>query len=309
MSWGIVLMNMGGPHNLDEVELFLKNMFNDPNILPLPAPIRSLLAYLITKGRLPEARANYQKLGGRSPLVEESLQLVAKMQEALPESLVLQVMRYTPPRAREAILQLQEAQVDRLTLLPLYPHYSTTTTRSSLQDFAYWAQRLGYYPKRVTAITHFYDHPSLNELICQRIDEALEGASSREYDLIFTAHSLPQKIVERGDPYPFQVQRHVELLRRRLQGRFRAIHLAFQSKLGPVRWLEPSLDQILATLKGRRVLVYPLSFLLDNSETLLELHQEYGQVAQERGVTEYRVARCPNGTHQLVAVLKELVVE
>ncbi len=302
----IVLLNMGGPNNLDEVELFLKNMFQDPNIMSIKNEIvRKFVAYLIAQSRKGAARSNYEKLGGKSPLNFYTDRLMEKLQKELPDLFITKAMRYTPPFAKDAIKELLYHQAKEVYLIPLYPHYSTTTTKSSLEDFYATAKGLGFHA-RFHDIANFYTNDLYNQAVMERIAEAMEGEDEKEYDLIFSAHSLPQKIVQKGDPYLYEVQEHVELLKKRLGERFNDYHLAFQSKLGPIKWLEPSLEEKLGSLKNKKVLIYPLSFVLDNSETEFELHVEYRAIAKRMGFQEYRVAKCVNDSDTFVKALVDI---
>ncbi len=303
---GLVLLNMGGPNNLEEVELFLRNMFNDQNILPIKSTLlRRFVAYMITNTRKKEARKNYEELGGKSPLNLYTDRLIAKLQAKIPDLYVTKAMRYTPPFAKDAIKELVARNIKEVYLLPLYPHYSTTTTKSSLEDFYNTAKGLGFHA-RFHDIANFYDNKLFNKAILERIEEVCDGVDTKEYDLIFSAHSLPQKIVQKGDPYLYEVTEHMEILKSMLGNRFNDYHLAFQSKLGPVKWLEPSLEETLKTIKNRRVVVYPLSFVLDNSETEFELHIEYAQLAKALGYEDYKVARCPNDSDTFVEALIDI---
>ncbi len=302
----LVLLNMGGPNNLEEVELFLKNMFNDENILTIKNPLlRRFVAYMITNARKKEARKNYEELGGKSPLNFYTDKLIAKLQKRLPDLYITKAMRYTPPFAKDAIKELVARNVKEVYLLPLYPHYSTTTTKSSLEDFYNTAKGLGFHA-RFHDIANFYHNRRFNEAIIERLEEASVGIDTKEYDLIFSAHSLPQSIIKRGDPYLYEVTEHVEILKDLLGSRFNEYHLAFQSKLGPVKWLEPSLEETLQKLPNKRVLIYPISFILDNSETEFELHIEYAKIAERLGYADYRVARCVNDSDTFVEALADI---
>ena len=194
-------------------------------------------------------------------------------------------MRYTPPFAKDAIKELKEQGVEKLFLLPLYPHYSTTTTKSSIQDFIKSAKEENYHPK-IHYINQFYTNPLYNQAVLEQIFKA--QADEEGFTLIFSAHSLPQRVIKKGDPYLFQVQEHVEILKRILKDRFQSYHLAFQSKVGPVKWLEPSLEDTLKNISAKKVIVYPLSFVLDNVETEGELKLEYAPLTER--FEEYRVA-------------------
>ncbi|SMC09473.1 ferrochelatase [Nitratiruptor tergarcus] len=302
----MVLLNMGGPNNLEEVELFLRNMFNDDNILPIKNRLlRKFIAFMITQGRKKEARSNYEKLGGASPLNFYTDKLIGKLRTHIPDVYITKAMRYTPPFAKDAIKELVAHGIKEVYLVPLYPHYSTTTTKSSLEDFYNTAKGLGYHA-RFHDIANFYENRLFNEAIIQRIEEALAGESASEFELIFSTHSLPQKIIAKGDPYLYEVTEHTEILKNMLGKRFAGYHLAFQSKLGPVKWLEPSLEEKLKELKGKKVLIYPISFILDNSETEFELHIEYKEIAKELGIKEYRVAQCVNDSALFVEALGDI---
>jgi ferrochelatase len=300
---------MGAPRDLDEVELFLKNMFNDKNIITVKSDLlRSLISFAITKSRQKEAKSNYAKLGGISPLVEETKLLEKALKREFEDDEILSIMRYTPPFAKDVITKLNSKGIDEVVLLPLYPHYSTTTVKSSLEDFDEWAKRLDFTPK-VRVIPPYYKDKSYNEAIIKTIEERL-SISLKEIDLIFSAHSLPQKIVDRGDSYQKEVEDHQKILSKLLQKRgyeFRSTHLAYQSKLGPVKWLEPTLESVLKSLESKKALIVPISFTLDNSETIFELGMEYKELADELGFEFYEVASCPNSSRRLVETFKGLI--
>lgn len=308
----VVLLNMGGPNSLDEAQLFLHNMFNDPNIITTKSPIlRRLIASMIVTFRTKKAQANYARLGGKSPLVGYTQKLVDKLQKALPDRYITFAMRYTPPFCEGVIQELQEQGIQDVVLLPLYPHYSTTTTKSSLEDFDAIATKCAYHPK-LTKIERFYDNTTYNHVLVQTIKEALGDNDPSTIDLIFSAHSLPQKIVDKGDPYQHEIHSHVTLLKELLLKEgvvFRDIHLAYQSKLGPIKWLEPSLKNTLKSLENKNALIVPLSFSLDNSETEFELSMEYQELAHTLGFERYLVAKCPNDKDDFVACLKALVLD
>ncbi len=304
MHKALVLLNMGGPNNLQEVEIFLKNMFKDENILPIKSELlRGFVAFMITAMRKNEAKKSYQALGGKSPLIMHTQKLVDKLQSRLVDTYVTYAMRYTPPFAKEAIKELVARNIKEVYLLPLYPHYSTTTTKSSLEDFYNTAKGLDFHA-RFHDIANFYENRLFNEAIIQQILRSVDNPN--EYNLIFSAHSLPQKIVERGDPYLQEITEHKEILSNLLKDSFASYHLAFQSKLGPVKWLEPSLEEKLKAFKGKKVLVYPLSFVLDNSETEFELHIEYKEIAKSLGVKEYSVVECLNDSDKFVDALIDI---
>ena len=309
----VVLLNMGGPNNLEEVEMFLKNMFNDKNILTMKSDLlRKFVGGMITFTRTESSQEIYRELGGKSPLVDHTKKLVAKLQERLGDDVYVDfAMRYTPPFADEVIERIEEQNVEKICLIPLYPQYSTTTTKSSLEDF-----EEKYHAAQGNAILveikHFFENEKYNKAILERIKERMGEDDFRDFDLIFSAHGLPKKIVDAGDVYEKHINRHVTLLREMMeqeQMNFHEVHLAYQSKVGPMEWLTPSLDEKLKTVRNRGVIIFPLAFTIDNSETDYELSIEYREIAEEMGFKEYRVAECPNDSELFVDALEEIYLK
>ena len=306
----VVLLNMGGPNNLEEVEVFLRNMFADKNILTMKsALLRKFVGSMIVFTRTESSQEIYRQLGGKSPLVGHTKKLVAKLQERLGDNVIVDfAMRYTPPFACEVVERLNAAEVDKIYLIPLYPQYSTTTTKSSLEDF-----EACYHDKGGDALLverkHFFENEKYNRAIIERIKESVGDDAYRDFDIIFSAHGLPKKIVDAGDVYEKHVNRHVEILKEMMQKEgmeFHATHLAYQSKVGRMEWLTPSLEDKLASVRNRGVVIFPIAFTIDNSETDFELDVEYREIAQEMGFKEYRVAKCPNDSELFVDALQEI---
>ncbi len=310
MREAVVLLNMGGPNNLQEVEMFLTNMFNDPYIIRTKsAVLRKLIASIITWSRVKKSQEIYRQIGGKSPLVELTRSLVSKVQNEIGDGVIVDfIMRYTPPMAHEVCTRLKEQGVEKVYLIPLYPQYSSTTTQSSLDDFEAAAHAIDWDVVSVE-IKHFFENSTYNECLIERIKEALDGDRANEYDLIFSAHGLPQNIVDGGDPYARHVTRQVDLIKMLLKEQhinFNDIHLAYQSKVGPMKWLEPSLESALGSLKSKKVILLPIAFTVDNSETDFELSIEYADVAHTIGIETYRVCRCPNDHPLFVKTIAEL---
>jgi ferrochelatase len=304
----IVLLNMGGPNNLGEVELFLKNMFNDPNILTMKSSLmRRFVAGMITLTRTESSQEIYRHLGGKSPIVGHTKRLVAALQQKVGEDVAVDfAMRYTPPFAKELVGRLKEEGVEKIFLIPLYPQYSTTTTKSSLEDFEEALHASGL-DAVLVEIKHYYENDTYNDAVIERIKEQMQEGDYNDFDLIFSAHGLPQKIVDAGDPYQRQIERHVELLKRKLSENgmgFHDVHLAYQSKVGPMKWLEPSLEETLKKVRNRGIVIYPIAFTIDNSETDFELSVEYKEIADELGFKHYRVCRCVNDHPLFVEALE-----
>ena len=305
MKRAILLMNMGGPNNLDEVEVFLNNMFNDKRIIAAPKPIRAMIAWLITRRRTVESKANYAAIGGQSPIIKHTRALMERLSGEV-DATVEMVMRYTPPFAADALRALHH--VDEIYAIPLYPHYSSTTTASSMDDLHKALQDSGV-DAPVYTLQHYYNHPEYNRAIVSRIHEALGDDNPEDFELVFSAHGLPKKIVQKGDPYQRHIRFNVYYARKALleaSMHFHKTHLAYQSRLGPMEWIRPYLDDKLKALQKRKVIIYPIAFTVDNSETEFELEIEYREVAESLGFTDYRVAKAPNDHPAFTACLADL---
>ncbi|CAM3900541.1 ferrochelatase [Arcobacter cloacae] len=285
-------MNMGGPNNLNEVKVFLKNMFNDKYIIGAPQPIRAMIGSLIVFKRLEIAKQNYKELGGMSPIVGHTKRLVRRLNKQLDAD-VFYEMRYTPPFASDIMPKLKN--YDEIYAIPMYPHYSSTTTKSSIEDFIKVAKKYNI-DKKIKTIDSYYDNPLYNKVIVERIKEALNGEDSNDFELVFSAHGLTQRTINKGDLYQKHILANVECAKKELEDQnisFKKIHVAYQSRLGPMEWLRPYMEDKLKEIKSK-VIIYPISFTVDNSETQGELVLEYGEVAHELGIKDYRVAKAPN---------------
>ena len=306
----IVLLNMGGPNNLAEVEVFLKNMFNDKNILTMKSDLlRKVIGGMIVFNRTESSQEIYRQLGGKSPIVGHTKSLVKKLQNRLGESVIVDfAMRYTAPFAPEVIERLNKEDIGKIYLIPLYPQQSSTTTKSSLEDF-----EEHYHDSEGNAvlveIKHFFENKKYNDAILERIEEKIEDDDYKDFDIIFSAHGLPKKIIDAGDVYQRHVEKHVDILKDMLKEKnmdFHQVHLAYQSKVGPMEWLKPSLEDKLNLVRNRGVIIFPLAFTIDNSETDFELDIEYREIAEEQGFKDYRVCRCPNDSELFVDALQEI---
>ncbi len=301
---------MGGPNNLDEVEMFLKNMFADKNILTMKSSLlRKFIGGMITFSRAEKSQDIYRKLGGKSPIVGHTKSLVKKLQQRLGNDVIVDfVMRYTPPFASEVIKKINKEEVEKIYLIPLYPQFSTTTTKSSLDDFEEHYHTEGG-DATLVEIKHFFENESYNKAIVERIKEKMADAQYEDFDMIFSAHGLPQKIIDAGDVYQRHIEKHVKILKKILTDekmKFHEIHLAYQSKVGPMKWLQPSLGDKLKSVRNRGVIIFPLAFTIDNSETDFELEIEYREIADELGFKEYRVCRCPNDSEHFIDALENI---
>ena len=307
MKKALLLLNMGGANSLDDVEIFLTNMFNDPYILGIKNKfLRKFVAFMITKGRLKTAKHNYEQIGGKSPLCELTAKLCEKISSLQNEfDAVDFAMNYTSPFVKDVLKKYEK--FDEIVLLPLYPHHSQTTITSSLADFKKAKEELNLKAK-ISLCEPFYDDDAYNKIIISHIREAINDTDISDVSLIFSAHSLPRKIIEKGDIYEKHINEHVQILSKMLKEQglsFKDVSLAYQSRLGPVKWLEPSLNEALAKCENKKALIYPLSFCIDNSETIFELVIEYAKLAKELSFSFYKVVQCPNFSDEFANFILE----
>jgi ferrochelatase len=311
---GVVLFQLGGPDTLEAIEPFLFNLFCDPDIINFPfARIgRKPLAKLISTARAKKVQHHYSVIGGGSPIRRFTEQQASALQRKLGQSGIdarcFVAMRYWHPFTAEAISELQAAQCDEVVLLPMYPHYSSTTTGSSLNE---WNRRFAD-NLPVRQVEPFYRHPLYLDALVERIDEALCRFPDPETpELVFSAHSVPVSVIEHGDPYQQHVQETVALLMR--QGHWSNRHrLCYQSKVGASKWLQPSLHKTLKDLaseKVREICVVPISFVSDHVETLGEIDHEARAEAHGLGIQRFEMTSGLNDSPTFISALAELVAE
>jgi ferrochelatase len=291
----VVLMNLGGPDSLEAVRPFLVNLFSDPAIIGLPGPLRWPLARLIAWRRAPVARMIYARLGGQSPLLANTNAQAHALEGALGSGYRCFVaMRYWHPSSAETAREVADWAPDEIVCLPLYPQFSTTTTASSLASWQYAAKQQGLdCPTR--CVRCYPCERGLIEALVQLIRPVLDTPSTAERGprLLLTAHGLPMKIVRAGDPYPAQVERTAAAVVEALAKPGLDWRVCYQSRVGPLRWIEPSTDEEIkrAGREGVPLVVAPISFVSEHSETLVELDLDYRNLAEASGVPAYdRVA-------------------
>ena len=318
MKTGVLLFNLGGPENLEDVRPFLYNLFSDPEIIHIKnGVLRKALAWLIASTRQAKSRALYRQIGGGSPLGRITESQAAALEELLraggEDARVYVGMRCWKPSIEEAVGRILRDGISRLVLLPLFPQYSVTTTGSCLKHFRTVDARLGVSARmEIAAVESWYDEPLYIEAMADLIREGLAGfpgGRPEEVHLLYSAHSIPAGYVANGDPYLEQTQRLVDRVHARLGGEL-ARTLAFQSKVGPVKWLGPSTREILARLgrEGKtRVLAVPVSFVSDHIETLQEIDIEYRELAEKSGIREFRRAASLNLHPKFIAALAAVV--
>jgi protoporphyrin/coproporphyrin ferrochelatase len=306
----IILFNLGGPDTLEAVQPFLRNLFSDPAILRVPSFIRRPLASFIARRRAPIAREIYGKIGGASPILGQTEAQARALEEALGagdgeghEWRGYVCMRYWHPMTEATVRSVERFRPDRIVLLPLYPQYSTATTASS---FKAWNDLARF--KVPTAVVKDYPvEPGFIAASVALVKEGLDQAGDGPKRVLFSAHGLPERVIKAGDPYQGQVEQSAKAIANAIGGLDWSV--CYQSRVGPLKWIGPSTDAEIARAGVDRVSVvlYPLSFVSEHSETLVELDIEYRHLAEKAGVPAY--IRVPTvGTHPLfIAGLARLV--
>jgi len=325
----VVLFQLGGPDSQEAVEPFLYNLFCDPDIINFPGSFlaRKTLARWISHSRAKTVREHYAEIGGGSPIRRLTQQQGDSLETALRPHISVRAviaMRYWQPDTHEAIRALETEPFDELVLLPLYPHYSFATTRSSLKEWNRLfrsGRALNGWPAGGSAardeevpvhvIEHFFDHPDYIAAIVERVNEILNTLpDSDDVHLLFSAHGLPLSLVSKGDPYPNQIETTVQLVRQ-LGAWPNPYTLCYQSRVGPQKWLQPSLLDTIDHLAGRgvkRVLVIPISFVTDHIETLHEINIEARKHADSVGIAEFYIMPALNDSPLLIRALADLVL-
>jgi ferrochelatase len=284
----VVLLNLGGPQSLDEVESFLFSLFYDKTILNLPNPLRWLLAKIISKSRKNKAKEIYKLLGGKSPIVEETLLQAKALQEELDleteKFKVFICMRHSTPNIHQLEKDILEYQPTQIIGIPLYPQFSYTTTHSAVEQIKNTLKDF-----KVSFIGCFYSSPEFIEAQLELINLALEKTDRSKTIILFSAHSLPVKIIKRGDPYQSQVEKTVNMIMEKIPNVEHKI--TYQSKVGPVEWLGPNTEHEIqkACNNNQEIIVVPISFVSEHSETLVELDIEYAEIAKETNTKYIRV--------------------
>jgi protoporphyrin/coproporphyrin ferrochelatase len=311
---GVVVFQLGGPDSLEAIEPFLYNLFCDPDIIDFPFAriARQPLAKLISTRRAKHVAHHYAEIGGKSPILEFTRRQAQALENELRrdfDARVVIAMRYWHPFTEEAIASLATFLPAEVVLLPLYPQYSKTTTGSSINE---WNRR--FHPNdwnpHVRVIPEFYEDAAYLDAVVAAVNDSLgELEDCADVDIVFSAHSVPVAVIERGDPYQRQIERTVDLVwqRGRWPGRR---HICYQSKVGASKWLRPSMHETirnLASAGSRHVLVVPISFVSDHVETLHEIDIEHREQARSLGIADYRMMPGLNDSPAFIAALAGLV--
>lgn len=316
---GVLLLNLGGPEQLEDVRPFLFNLFSDPEIIRLPFRwMQKPLAWFISTSRAKKSQANYKEIGGGSPLRritnEQAVALEAKLREKGLEVKMYIGMRYWHPFTEEAVAQIQRDGIENLVILPLYPQFSISTSGSSFRLLEkIWEQNPALKSIDYTVIRSWYDRPGYLRAMADLIAESLRGTDNPEgVHLFFSAHGVPVSYVEEGgDPY----QREIEDCTRKIVetlNRPNAHTLAYQSRVGPVEWLKPYTEDAIPELAAQGVqelLVVPISFVSEHIETLQEIDMEYRELAEHSGIKRFYRVPALNTHPVFIEDLADLVME
>ncbi len=314
MKLAVILFNLGGPDSLDAVEPFLRNLFGDPAILSVPGIVRRPLARIIAARRTPFAKDIYRKIGGRSPIVEETQAQAEALDRLLAERGVeaksFIAMRCWHPFSDAAAAAVKAWGADSIVLLPLYPQFSTTTSGSSFTDWDRAAAKAGL-TAPVTRICCYPDSPGFIEAGAALIHQTLKSAKPGvDYRLLLSAHGLPKRIISKGDPYQWQVERTAAALVDRLGIKGLDWTVCYQSRVGPLEWIEPATDDEIRRAGSQRkgVVLAPIAFVCEHSETLVELDMEYAHLAVTAGVADYLRVPTVSTRPDFIAALADLVM-
>jgi ferrochelatase len=320
---GVIMLNLGGPDSLQAIRPFLYNLFSDREIIRLGPPfLQKPLAWLISTLRSKKTAAMYSKIGGKSPILDITTAQAEALENVLNTDVrasntplqfkVYTGMRYWHPFMKDTVNKIVEDGVKRLIVLTLYPHYSKATTGSSVDDFK---RAIKGSDINIDYIEEWYDFPAYIDSLTDLIAGGAEKFRGSDFEILYSAHSLPQSFIDEGDPYLDHIKRTIEKVNERLAKEPYNItgpkwHLSFQSKTGPVKWLEPSTEDTINKLSKEgcgNLFVVPISFVSDHIETLYEIDIQYKELAEEKGINLKRCVSL-NTSDKFIYALKELII-
>ena len=313
MKKAVVLFNLGGPDKLDSVEPFLFNLFSDPAIISIPSIFRYPLAKFISKRRAPVAKKIYSEIGNKSPILE----LTQNQADTLQKNLSMKgdykcfvVMRCWHPRASDVIKKVKEYDPDEVILLPLYPQYSASTSGSSIKEWNDLYKKENYKVKTKTICCY----PTESNFISAHtslIKKTLEKIQSNNFKLIFSAHGLPENKIKKGDPYQWQIEQTVKEIMSKLTNENLDHIISYQSRVGPLKWIGPSTDEVIIKYSKEKkgIVIVPVAFVSEHSETLVELDIEYKKLAEKNGCSFYKRVPALGIEENFIKGLSELVLQ
>lgn len=308
----VILFNLGGPSDLDEVKPFLFRLFYDKAIINLPNPFRWLIAKIISSKRENEAKEIYKLMGGGSTIFEETMNQKEALEGALGKVKggsfkVFVAMRYSAPFSKEVAKEISKHNPEQVIMLPLYPQFSTTTTGSSVKDMEEALRGINY-KGQIKSIGCYFAEKNFIKAHASKIKEAIEGVGDKKYRIIFSAHSLPEKIIKSGDPYQWQIEQSVAEIVKKLKIKDLDYKISYQSKVTPVKWIGPDTESeiIKASKEKEAIILVPIAFVSEHSETLVELDIEYREKIDEKKVKYIRVPALGTQDHY-IKCMTELV--
>ena len=313
MKKAVILFNLGGPDKLDNVEPFLFNLFNDPAIISIPSFFRYPLAKFISKRRAPTAKNIYKEIGNKSPILE----LTTKQAKSLENNLSKKgnykcfiVMRCWHPRASDVIKKVREYNPEEIILLPLYPQYSASTSGSSINEWCDLCKKENYHIKTKTICCY----PTENNFIASHISlikKTLKVIENNNFKLIFSAHGLPKSKIKKGDPYQWQVEETVKKIMSNLENENLDYVISYQSRVGSLKWIKPSTDEIIIKYSKEKkgIVIVPIAFVSEHSETLVELDIEYKKLAEKNGCAFYKRVPALGIEENFIEGLAELILQ
>jgi ferrochelatase len=319
MNIAVLIINMGGPDSLDAVEPYLYNIFKDPDIIDVPFPgiIRQWFVRWLAKKRGPESCRIYEKIGGKTPLNDITMQQAVQLQRVLNNSKdtrfsVVPAMRYWHPLIEDVWQKISQQEFKKLVIVCLYPFYSSTTTGSIEKLIRRLNKDNRFDATDIFIVNRFGGQPKFIKAISEQILNQIQTHKEINYQhILFSTHSIPMRRIEGGDPYRDEVEEAIQLVREQLSHVLNC-HLSYQSKIGPVKWLSPSTADKIDELAAKNVtdlLVYPFGFVADNSETIYEIGMLYKDQAVLRGIKNYQRIDALNTDPIFIDMLKDLVLE
>ena len=313
MKKAIVLFNLGGPDNLENVEPFLFNLFNDPAILNLPKLIRYPLAKFISNRRAPIARKIYQEIGGSSPILKLTKDQANSLENSLnskqnnAEYRTFIAMRCWHPRASETMQEVKKFNPNEIILLPLYPQYSAATTGSSFLEWKDLANKNNLNINTKIICCYPEDKKFIrahSKLIIEKIKNL------KNFKLIFSAHGLPEKNIKKGDPYQWQIEQSVKRIINEINDTNIDFILSYQSRVGPLKWIGPSTEEVIVqnSKLNKHLVIVPIAFVSEHSETLVELDIEYEKLAKKNGCSNYTRIEALGVNENFIDGLSDLIL-
>ena len=313
MKKAVILFNLGGPDKLENVEPFLFNLFNDGAIISIPSIFRYPLAKFISKRRAPIAKNIYKEIGNKSPILELTQEQAKSLENTLStkgDYKCFVVMRCWHPRASDVVKKVQEYKPNEVILLPLYPQYSASTSGSSINEWKEICKKENYQVKTKTICCY----PTENNFVeshAKLIKKTIKNLKNNSFKLLFSAHGLPENKIKNGDPYQWQIEQTVEQIMSKLTNENLDYTICYQSRVGPLKWIGPSTDEIIIKYSKEKkgIVIVPVAFVSEHSETLVELDIEYKKLAEKSGCSFYKRVPALGIEEDFIKGLSKLVLQ